>query len=65
MFGALLVALVAASHGTLVAAAVVGFMAGRRVREAQSAGRRVARSLRRTVDESSAPGVVRQASSAL
>ena len=61
MFGALVLALLVASHGTVVAAAVVSFLIGRRVQTIQAVGHRRAKTLRRTVRESSVSGPVRRA----
>ena len=61
MFGALVLALLVASHGTVVAAAVVSFLVGRRVQTVQAAGRQGAKTLRQTVRKSSVVGPVRRA----
>jgi len=61
MFGALVLALLVASHGTVVAAAVVSFVVGRRVQTVQAVRHRVAKALRQTVRESSVVRPVRRA----
>lgn len=60
MFGALVLALLVAPHGTVIAAAVVSFLVGRRVQTVQAVGHRVAKTLRQTVRELSVIEPVRR-----
>jgi len=61
IFGALVLALLVASHGTVVAAAVVSFLVGRRVHTVQAVGHRMAKTLWQKVHELSVVEPVRRA----
>jgi hypothetical protein len=53
MAGTLVLALLAASHGTVVAVAIAAFLTGRNADTVRVVGRRAARTLRQTVHDSS------------
>jgi|GEM_PF-4059137 len=65
MFGMLLLSLLFATHGTLLTAASIGFLAGWTLHKTPPLGRKLPLKLQRTPDESPMMNVVRQVAAAL